>query len=178
MKAMMVDINNSQDKIEVAPEIERLIESCVSETLKMEGVDIPVEVSVLLVDDQQIHQLNRQYRGVDAPTDVLSFPMLEFEDGGQGSRDLQAVLNAARHDGQAVVLGDIVLSVERAQRQAQEYGHSFFREVGYLIVHGMLHLLGYDHEQEQQRLRMRQKEEKVMEMLGLSRDAQGPEVRP
>ncbi len=171
MKAMTVEINNSQDKIEVVPEIERLIEDCVSQTLKMEGVDIPVEVSVLLVDDHQIHQLNSQYRGVDAPTDVLSFPMLEFEEGGQDGSDLQAVLNAAAHDGQAMLLGDIVLSLERAQQQAQEYGHSFFREVGYLVVHGMLHLLGYDHEQEEQRLRMRQKEERVMEMLGLSRDA-------
>jgi len=76
------------------------------------------------------------------------------------------------------VLGDIVLSLEKAQQQAREYGHSFFREVGYLVVHGMLHLLGYDHEQEDQRLRMRRKEEEVMEMMGLSRDAQCPEVRP
>jgi len=178
MKAMMVDINNSQDKIEVVPEIERLIENCVLETLKMEGVDVPVEVSILLVDDEQIHQLNSRYRGVDAPTDVLSFPMLEFEDDGQGNGDLHAVLDAAVHDGQAVVLGDIVLSLEKAQQQAREYGHSFFREVGYLVVHGMLHLLGYDHEQEDQRLRMRRKEEEVMEMMGLSRDAQCPEVRP
>jgi len=169
MKVMTVEINNSQDKIEVVPAIERLIEECVSETLKMEGVDIPVEVSVLLVDDHQIHQLNSQYRGVDAPTDVLSFPMVEFESNGQG-RDLRAVLNAARHGDQAVLLGDIVLSLERAQQQAREYGHSFFREVGYLVVHGMLHLLGYDHEQEEQRLRMRQKEERVMEALGLPRD--------
>lgn len=169
MKAMTLEINNSQDKIEVSQEIERLIEECISQTLKMEGADIPVEVSVLLVDDHQIHQLNRQYRGVDAPTDVLSFPMLEFENGGE-DRNLKAVLNAAKHGDQAVVLGDIVLSLERAQQQAMEYGHSFFREVGYLVVHGMLHLLGYDHEQEEQRFEMRRKEESVMEMLGLSRD--------
>lgn len=167
---MVVEINNSQDKIEMTPEVKRLIEECVSKTLEMEGVSIPVEVSILLVDDQQIHQLNRQYRGVDAPTDVLSFPMLEFEDDGQDRRDLQAALNEAGCNGQAVVLGDIVLSMERAQQQAQEYGHSFLREVGYLIVHGMLHLLGYDHEQEPQRIVMRQKEEHVMGMLGLSRD--------
>lgn len=170
MKAMVVEINNSQDKIEVVPELERLIEDCVSQTLKMERVNIPVEVSILLVDDHQIHQLNRQYRGVDSPTDVLSFPMLEFGEG-QDRGELQAVLNAACRDGQTLLLGDIVLSLERAQHQAQEYGHSFSREVGYLVVHGMLHLLGYDHEQEEQRLRMRQKEEKVMEMLGLSREA-------
>lgn len=170
MSKMVVEINNSQDKIEITPEVKRLIEECVAKTLEMEGVSIPVEVSILLVDDRQIHQLNRQYRGVDAPTDVLSFPMLEFDDDEQGSRDLQAALNEAGRDGQAVVLGDIVLSMERAQQQAHEYGHSFFREVGYLIVHGMLHLLGYNHEQGHQRIVMRQKEEHVMGMLGLSRD--------
>lgn len=115
------------------------------------------EVSLILVDDQRIHRLNLEYRGVDRPTDVLSFalqeemeeePETEFEDG---------------------MLGDIVISVERAREQAEEYGHSFEREIIYLAVHGTLHLLGYDHEEESDKQEMRSKEEEIMTNLGLER---------
>ena len=115
------------------------------------------EVSLSLVDDERIHELNREYRGVDRPTDVLSFalqeetddePDFEFEDS---------------------LLGDIVISVPRAREQALEYGHSFERELVYLAVHGTLHLLGYNHEEDAEKQEMRAKEEEVMTAIGLER---------
>jgi probable rRNA maturation factor len=122
-------------------------------------------VSVTLTDNEQIHALNREHRGIDRPTDVLSFPMLEFdEDGVAEDCDFDM-------DGELVLLGDIVISMERAAEQAEEYGHSLIREVGFLTAHSMLHLLGYDHvdNPEGERL-MREKEEAVLESLGITRE--------
>ena len=101
-------------------------------TLEFEDFGRRAEVSVTFTDNEKIHALNREYRNVDRPTDVLSFPLSDGEDYDT--------------DGDAVLLGDIVISLERAQTQAEEYGHSFEREVAFLTVHSMLHLLGYDHE--------------------------------
>lgn len=168
---MTVDINNCQDSIEIDPEIEEFMENCILTGLKAEGISIPVEVSILLVDDNHIRELNKTYRGIDAPTDVLSFPMLEFE-SDDGKREITDVMNDAEKDGDTVILGDIVISVERALNQAREYNHSFLREMGFLLIHGLLHLLGYDHMDEGERLEMRQKEESILKMLNLTRDGQ------
>ncbi|MHB1133651.1 MAG: rRNA maturation RNase YbeY [Chloroflexota bacterium] len=119
-----------------------------------------VEVELLLVSDAAIHELNEQYRGVDAPTDVLSFPLQD-----EGAADTPFV---APPDG-VQRLGDIVISVPRAVAQAGEYGHSAEREVAYLFAHGMLHLLGFDHEEESARQEMRVREEAALEAVGLSR---------
>ena len=114
-------------------------------------------MSLMLVDDQRIHSLNLEYRGVDRPTDVLSFALQEESEEEPDS------------DYEDDMLGDIVISAERAREQAEEYGHSFEREIVYLAVHGTLHLLGYDHEEEQDKQEMRSKEEEVMARLGLER---------
>jgi probable rRNA maturation factor len=122
----------------------------------MEDFSDPAEISVLFVDNQQIRKLNSQYRGKDVETDVLSFPM-----GENGVYDVN-------HSTGAKILGDIVISMEKAVAQAERYGHSLEREVGYLTAHSMLHLLGYDHEKGGiQKVRMREKEEQVMTQLGL-----------
>ena len=122
----------------------------------MEKFNSSAEISVTFVDNEQIHQLNKQYRDKDVPTDVLSFPM-----GENGVYDID-------HDTGAKILGDIVISMEKATEQAERYGHSLEREVGYLTAHSMLHLLGYDHEEGGiQRVHMREKEEQVMAELGL-----------
>ena len=168
---MTVDINNCQDSIEIDPEFEEFMENCILTGLKAEGISIPVEVSILLVDDNHIRELNKTYRGIDAPTDVLSFPMLEFE-SDDGKREITDVMNDAEKDGDTVILGDIVISVERALNQAREYNNSFLREMGFLLIHGLLHLLGYDHMDEVDRLEMRQKEESILKMLNLTRDGQ------
>ncbi|GAB6152605.1 rRNA maturation RNase YbeY [Desulfosporosinus burensis] len=134
-----------------------LLNNAITETIHLSGGPDEAEVSLMLVDDQRIHALNLEYRGVDRPTDVLSFALQEEMDEEPAS------------EFEDEMLGDIVISVERAREQAEEYGHSFEREIVYLAVHGTLHLLGYDHEEEDDKLEMRNKEEEVMTRLGLER---------
>jgi probable rRNA maturation factor len=133
-----------------------LIRRCCNAVLRMEKFEGPAEISVTFVDNEQIRKLNAQYRKKDVETDVLSFPM-----GENGVYDIN-------HDTGAKILGDVVLSMEKAEEQANQFGHSLEREVGYLTAHSVLHLLGYDHENGGiERVRMREKEEQVMLQLGL-----------
>jgi probable rRNA maturation factor len=133
------------------------IERAAGAALCQQGVEAPVELSIALVTSQEIRELNRRYRQVDAETDVLSFGM----DEGQGLPPLP---------GKVHYLGDIAISVPRAAAQAQEYGHSAEREFGYLTAHGVLHLLGHDHHEPAEQRRMRQAEEAALAVLGLVRD--------
>ena len=122
-----------------------------------ENIDVDrSEISVTFVDMEEIHQLNRDYREVDSPTDVLSFP--QFDD-----------LNDLPEEGE-IALGDVVICKEKAEEQAEEFGHSFEREIIYLFVHSVLHLLGYDHMDEDEKKIMRRREEEVMGQLGISRE--------
>lgn len=142
-----------------------LLAKAITAALEAEGVAVPCEVDVLLTDDAGIHEINRDQRGVDKPTDVLSFPMFEYVPG-QPPRD---EADADPETG-LVPLGDMVLSVERARAQAQEYGHSVQRELAYLAVHSALHLLGYDHMDDgPEKARMRAREEAVLDGLGIGR---------
>ncbi|MCG0274752.1 MAG: rRNA maturation RNase YbeY [Thermosediminibacteraceae bacterium] len=153
-------INNLQSKIDVDQKLEELIRRTVELALNLEGVSGDAEVSVALVDNDYIHELNKTYRGKDMPTDVLSFPMHDI-----GSKsDFESNEEVER------LLGDIVISLEKAKEQARAYGHSFEREIAYLVVHGVLHLLGYDHETEEERKVMREKEEKTLQAFGLTRE--------
>jgi probable rRNA maturation factor len=126
------------------------------ETLRREDRSGRLKIEVHLVDDETIHQINAEHRSVDAPTDVLSFP--QIEDSG-----------FITPPGEPLHVGDLVLSLERVAAQAQEYGHSFNRELGYLTAHGILHCLGYDHETAPERELMRVREEAVMAAVGLTR---------
>ena len=122
-----------------------------------ENIDVDrSEISVTFVDMEEIHQLNRDYREVDSPTDVLSFP--QFDD-----------LNDLPEEGE-IALGDVVICKEKAEEQAEEFGHSFEREIIYLFVHSVLHLLGYDHMNEDEKKIMRRREEEVMTELGITRE--------
>ncbi|MFL5804465.1 MAG: rRNA maturation RNase YbeY [Roseiflexaceae bacterium] len=142
-----------------------LIERAVAAVLAGEGVGEPVEVSVLVADDTALHALNRDYRGVDAPTDVLSFAAEEEAPGGAAHPMFVLPPAAPRY------LGDIAISYERVLAQAAEYGHSPARELAYLAAHGVLHLLGYDHEcGPEDAATMRAREEAAMERLGLRRE--------
>jgi probable rRNA maturation factor len=139
-----------------------LIERAVQTVLESEGVAGPVEVSVLVTDDAQLHELNRDYRGVDAPTDVLSFGAEDDADDGPA---FVRPPDAPRY------LGDIALSYERVVSQAAEYGHSRERELAFLVVHGVLHLLGYDHERgPEDEAAMRARQDAAMEILGIPRE--------
>jgi probable rRNA maturation factor len=155
-------ISSQQGKIDISTDFEQLLTDILKFALAREQAPQDAEVSVVLVDDAYIRELNRQYRGKDTPTDVLSFAMRESvpeEEAIEGEPEAEQLL------------GDIVISVERAREQAEEYGHSFERELGYLAVHGMLHLLGYDHEKEDDRKIMRQKEEEILKAFDLTRGA-------
>ena len=160
MERVKVYISNQQNVVKIPTGIRLLVRRCCSAVLQMEEFRDPAEVSVTFVDNEQIRELNAEYRNKDSATDVLSFPL-----GEDGIYDLNP-------ESGAYVLGDIVISVPRAIEQAEMYGHSLRREIGFLTVHSMLHLLGYDHENEgMEAVRMREKEEQVLNKLGLKRDA-------
>ena len=156
MEKVRVIIDNKQKAVKIPTGLRMLVRRCCNAVLKLEQFEGPAEISVIFVDNAQIRQYNAQYRNKDVPTDVLSFPMGE-----------KGVYDVDRSTG-AKILGDIVISMEKAVEQAERYGHSLEREVGYLTAHSMLHLLGYNHEKGgMARVRMREKEEEVMVQLGL-----------
>lgn len=161
----MVDIilENEQDKEELTPEIEKAITDVCTAVLDSEECDFDAQISVTLVDNEAIREINNEQRGIDKATDVLSFPMLEFDEDGNADGEYET-------DGDFIVLGDIVISMERAREQATEYGHSILREVAFLTAHSMLHLLGYDHvdDEEGERI-MNEKQESVLTSLGITR---------
>ena len=147
--------------------VSRIIRTCIQETLRAEGIDAKCEINVLVTNDAGIHTINRESRNIDRPTDVLSFPMFQLE-AGRPPKDWSEY---ADPETGLVPLGDMCISLERATAQAQEYGHSVRREVGYLTIHSMLHLLGYDHLDEGELKRqMRAREEAIAsEIPGMSR---------
>ena len=158
-------LENEQDKEDVTPEIEKAIKDVCVAVMEEEECDFDAEISVTLVDNDTIRSINKEQRDIDRATDVLSFPMLEFDENGD-------CLDAEYEmDGDMVVLGDIVISMERAREQSQEYGHSFKREIAFLTAHSMLHLLGYDHVDDPigEKI-MFEKQDKVLNGLGITRE--------
>lgn len=157
--AIKVMIINNQKKIKLPVGLRLLVRKCCQAVLVAEKFDKPAEVSVSFVDNNEIRRLNRLYRDKDKPTDVLSFPL-----GENGVYDVN-------NETGALLLGDVVISIETAIKQAKMYNHPLEREVGFLTVHSMLHLLGYDHETSPlEAERMHEKEEMVLERLGVTRD--------
>ena len=150
---LKIYFENSQEKEPVARSLVRLVRRAVRSTLAYEGLGGRYEVSVSFTDNEGIRELNHRFRGIDAPTDVLSFPLFE---GGEGMPC------------EGAALGDIVLSLERCREQAESFGHSFFRECAFLTVHSSLHLLGYDHETgEEDEKDMRARQSAIVEKMGL-----------
>ena len=140
------------------PVIAHIIKKCIETTLGAENISVPCEINVMVTDDRGIHAVNLASRQIDRPTDVLSFPMFQLE-AGSPPQDWQEYQDP---ESGLVPLGDMCISLERAIAQAQEFGHSTRREVGYLTIHSMLHLLGYDHLDEgPQKKQMRQREEAI-----------------
>ncbi|HEX2937353.1 MAG TPA: rRNA maturation RNase YbeY [Ruminiclostridium sp.] len=159
MDKLKVYIENRQKEVKIPSGMRLLVRRCCNASLVAEKFEGSAEVNVTFVDDLQIKELNRQYRDKDSSTDVLSFPM-----GENGKFDLDP-------DTGAYVLGDIVISLEHALAQAQKYGHSFQREVAFLTVHSMLHILGYDHVNGGvEAMRMHEHEDVIMTALGLEHD--------
>ncbi len=159
MSKVKVIISNEQTDFRIPTGVRMLVRRCCTAVLVQENFTDPAEISVTFVDDDQIHALNKEYRNIDRSTDVLSFPL-----GENGVYDINI-------DTGAKLLGDIVISIPHALDQADRYGHSLQREIGFLTVHSMLHLLGYDHVNGGiESVRMREKEEAVLTQMGLKRN--------
>lgn len=156
---MKIYINNEQNKIEVPLDIEESLKTIAQLVFEEEGLSDNYEISLTLVDDNQIRELNRDYRGKDTPTDVLSFPLIEdFE------------LEAKMDNEMEILLGDIVISLERAVEQSKEYSHSLNRELVYLMIHSLFHLVGYDHIDEEDKKKMRSKEKEIIRKIKVFRN--------
>jgi probable rRNA maturation factor len=164
--SLRLDWNNEQNKIEIPDSLIARLEQLLQLAGEAEGLT-EGEVTLSIVDDEEIHQLNRDYRGIDRPTDVLSFAMHEETD-----EELDIIYEVESEDEDIPLdgmLGDIIISAERAKLQSEEYGHSLERELGFLFVHGFLHLMGYDHQDEAAEAIMTEKQESVLRQAGLNR---------
>jgi probable rRNA maturation factor len=156
---LRIYFDNHQDKLSLTYRLKMLVREAIEATLDYEQYGNPCEVSVTFVDNEEIRDLNKKFRSIDKATDVLSFPLFDYE-GESEEPPVDEMLG---------MLGDIVLSLEQADAQAKEYGHSFEREVAFLTVHSMLHLLGYDHETgEEDEADMRRRQSEIMDLMGLS----------
>jgi probable rRNA maturation factor len=155
---LMIYFATATDDYKITHKLKMLVRASVLATLSYEGYGQKCEVSVTFTDNEGIHAVNKEYRGIDAPTDVLSFPLTDFEGGEEPPTDEPEIS-----------LGDIIVSLERAEEQAKEFGHSFEREVAFLCVHSMLHLLGYDHERGvDEEMDMRRRQREILEAMGLA----------
>ena len=152
---MEIYIDNRQEKIKINKEIEELIDKTIKEVLLFEDFSLDCEISISFVDNEEIRELNREYRGVDKETDVLSFPLDEEPFHGP------------------IMLGDIIISIEKAIEQAEEFDHPVDREIAYLVCHSTLHLLGYDHMIDDEKKEMRSKEKEIMKSLGIFKHIKG-----
>jgi len=150
---MELVIDNRQDKVNIDDNIFTILEKVAKESLLYEGWDEDYEISLSFVDNKEIKELNKYYRGKDSVTDVLSFPMVDEDTPMMGEK----------------ILGDIVISVEKALEQSKEYGHSFLREMAFLTAHSMLHLMGYDHMNEDEEEEMQMKQEAILSKLEIKR---------
>lgn len=167
----MIYMDDRQSLISVEKDLKDNIKEIIDYTLKEEQVLVPYEVSLIFVDNEAIREINADTRGIDTATDVLSFPMLDYEDKKVFK---QCYLNYEfspidLNEGN-LVLGDIVLSLERAKEQSEEFRHSFIREVCYLVIHSILHLLGYDHMEDEDKIIMRVREEEILSKFNIKRE--------
>jgi len=162
---LKVTVYNRQKVRKIGSDIKKLIEKAARTCAEKEAFPYSCQVYITLTDNNSIQEINREYRGMDKPTDVLSFPLIQYFDG-----EPQVMPGDIDPETNLLPLGDIIISVEKAEEQAQKYGHSTEREFAFLTVHGMLHLLGYDHESSQEEKVMFEKQEKVLEEMGLKRE--------
>ena len=156
---MIVTLENNQEKVSIPEALEADLTKAMNVVAELEALSPQTEVDITLVDDAAIHELNRTYRGIDRPTDVLSFALDEGEEEPEVDDD------EIEH-----LLGDVIISAPTAVRKGEEYGHGLKREMPYSAVHGMLHLLGYDHVDEKDKLIMRKREEEVLRRLDLAEE--------
>ena len=164
---MTVHIENETEE-QFQFDYEELIRSVVGAALEYEACPYDAEVEVVLTDDAGIHEINLQQRNIDRPTDVLSFPMAEYETPSDFD-GLEAQEDVFDPDSGEYMMGDIMISVDKVKEQADLYGHSEKRELGFLVAHSMLHLMGYDHMEDAERLVMEKRQEEILNSIGLTR---------
>lgn len=152
--------NDEQDKVEISEDLLKSINDIIKACEEEEGIRFENEISLTFTDNENIRQINKEYRDIDSETDVLSFPMYEKDELEEEKKSLDSFVK---------MLGDIVISLEKAKEQAIDFGHSFEREVCYLVCHSMFHLMGYDHIDEEDKKIMREKEEKIMNKFNITR---------
>ena len=157
----------TEDRLKL-PE-KQIIEAVVTEALDYENCPYEAEVNVLLTDNPSIQEINREQRQIDAPTDVLSFHMIDYESPSDFSHVEEAAEDYFNPETGELLLGDIVISVDKVREQAEKYGHSQTRELAFLTAHSMLHLFGYDHMEDEERLVMERKQEEILKRLGYTR---------
>lgn len=166
----MIFIDNRQNKIAVDNELEAILNQVIEYTLKEEKINRDYEVSIIFVDNEEIKQLNSEFRNIQRETDVLSFPMLEYPPHNVFKEVyLNHKFDDSYFDEGKLVLGDIALSLEKALEQSKEFGHSFYREACYLTIHSILHLLGYDHIEDDDKDVMRSREEEILSKFNINR---------
>lgn len=168
VSVMTIRIDYETDQTLSLP-YEEVIRNVVLEALEYEGCPYEAEIAVVLTDNEEIQKLNREYRGIDAPTDVLSFPMLEYEKPSDFSRVEEDYEDCFNPETGELMLGDMILSVDKILEQAESYGHSPTRELAFLVAHSMLHLCGYDHMEEQEREEMERRQKEILELRGYRR---------
>ena len=157
----------AEKKLEIPRE--EIIRDIISAALDYEQCPYEAEINVVLTDNPGIRQVNREYRQIDAPTDVLSFPMLEYVTPSDFSQAEDMFADCFNPESGELMLGDIMISVDKVTEQAEKYGHSQKRELAFLVAHSMLHLFGYDHMEDAQRLVMEQKQNEILESRGYTR---------
>ncbi len=148
---------------------EQLIQSVIAMALEKEQCPYEAEVNVILTNDEQIHEINQEYRSIDRPTDVLSFPLLDYRTPGnfEGIEDhIEDYFNLETGE---LMLGDIIISVDKVYEQAESYGHSIQRELAFLVAHSMFHLMGYDHMEDEERIIMEKKQSELLSSMGITR---------
>lgn len=161
---MGILIEDLQDKVEITDAVLELMNKAVRMCLEAEKFELPYEISIILTDNNRIREINNEQRNIDKPTDVLSFPIVDMYEGvvksSEGDIDMDEGL---------VILGDIIISLEKAEEQSIEYGHSFERELIFLLTHGVYHLMGYDHDTSQREEKMLKRQSTVLKTLHLER---------
>ncbi len=165
---MTLNLEKEYD-LELGLEYEETAKMVINQVLEEEGCPYEVEVNLLLTSDEEIHRMNREYREVDRPTDVLSFPQVEYEAPADFSWAEEHEVDCFDPDSGELLLGDIVISLDKVKEQAEKYGHGVRREYAFLIAHSMLHLLGYDHMTESEAADMEARQSRVLEHLNITR---------
>ena len=165
---MTFEIENVYPEV-VLPDYETVIKNVIEAALDYEKCPYEAQVYVLLTDNEEIHEINKEHRQIDRPTDVLSFPMVEYEEAGQFDF-LEDQYDCFHPETGELLLGDIIISMDKVKEQAKAYGHSNTRELAFLVAHSMLHLMGYDHMVDEERKVMEAKQEEILKNCGYIRE--------